>query len=158
MSGLSRSAQRIQDLLSEHGGEFRVLELPASTRTAQDAAAAIGCRVEQIAKSLVFRTVDGAQPVLVVASGKGRVDEARVAACLGRAVEKADADYVRAATGFAIGGVPPLGHVQPITTLIDEELMALGELWAAAGTPNAVFRLDAVDLPRLTGGTWLRLR
>lgn len=149
---LSQSARRVQEALAARGAAFEVLELPSSTRTAAEAAAAVGCSIAQIAKSIVFRTVQGRKPVLVIASGANRVNELKVAAYLGEAIEKADADYVRAQTGFAIGGVPPLGHVQPITTIIDEDLLALGEAWAAAGTPNALFKLDAASLPRLTAG------
>lgn len=149
---LSRSAQRVRDALAARSAALEVLELPASTRTAADAAAAVGCSVAQIAKSIVFRTVQGRKPVLVIASGINRVNESRIAAYLGEAIEKADADYVREQTGFAIGGVPPVGHAQPITTIVDEDLLALGEVWAAAGTPNAVFRLSAASLPALTAG------
>lgn len=149
---LSRSAQRVRDALAARGAAFEVLELPSSTRTAAEAAAAVGCSIAQIAKSIVFRTVQGRKPVLIIASGANRVDEAKIAAYLGEPAEKADAAYVREHTGFAIGGVPPLGHTQPVTTIIDQDLLALGEIWAAAGTPNSVFRLDAASLPRLTQG------
>lgn len=149
---LSRSAQRVSDALAARGAPCDVVELPASTRTAADAAAAVGCSVAQIAKSIVFRTVQDRKPVLVIASGVNRVNESRLGAYLGEAIEKADADYVREQTGFAIGGVPPVGHVQPITTVVDEDLLALGEVWAAAGTPNAIFRLAAASLPALTAG------
>jgi prolyl-tRNA editing enzyme YbaK/EbsC (Cys-tRNA(Pro) deacylase) len=149
---LSRSAQRVRDALAARGAPCEVVELPASTRTAADAAAAVGCSVAQIAKSIVFRTVQGGKPVLVIASGANRVDESKVAAYLGGAIQNADADYVRAQTGFAIGGVPPVGHAQPIATIVDEDLLALGEVWAAAGTPNAVFKLAAANLPALTAG------
>jgi prolyl-tRNA editing enzyme YbaK/EbsC (Cys-tRNA(Pro) deacylase) len=96
--------------------------------------------------------VQGGKPVLVIASGANRVNESQIAAYLGEAIGKADADFVRAQTGFAIGGVPPVGHAQPITTIVDEDLLALGEVWAAAGAPNALFKLDAASLPRLTAG------
>ncbi len=154
----SRSAKRIQEALSAHGGGFEVVELPASTRTAADAAKAIGCSVAQIAKSIVFRTVAGKEPVMVVASGANRIDEARVAELLGEPIEKADAGFVREKTGFAIGGVPPLGHAQPLRVIIDEDLLALGEVWAAAGTPNSVFKLDATRLPGMTSGTVERIK
>lgn len=148
---LSPSAQRIQAALRERGKDLEVVELPQSTRTAAEAAAAIGCTVAQIAKSILFRAADGS-PVLVVASGVNRIDEAKVAALLGRPIGKADAAYVRERTGFAIGGIPPLGHAEAIETLVDEDLLELGEIWAAAGTPNAVFRLEPADLAELTGG------
>lgn len=149
---LSRSAQRVRDALAARGTPCDVVELPASTRTAAEAAAAVGCAVAQIAKSIVFRTVQGRKPVLVIASGANRVNESKIAAYLGEAIEKADADYVREQTGFAIGGVPPVGHTQPITTIVDEDLLALRDIWAAAGTPNAVFKLAAANLPALTAG------
>jgi len=114
--------------------------------------------VAQIAKSIVFRTVHAQRPVLVVASGANRVNETRVAALLGEPIEKADAAYVRARTGFAIGGIPPIGHPQPIPTLLDEDLLRLGELWAAAGTPNSVFKLSAETLHALTGGAWQAIK
>lgn len=149
---LSAAAQRVQDLLASRGLPHRVMEFEQTTRSAADAAAAIGCTVQQIAKSILFKAASGG-PVLVVASGPNRVDEAKVAAALGEAIGKADADFVRAATGFAIGGVPPLGHAQPARTLIDDDLLKLSTIWAAAGTPNAVFQLTPDELVHMTGGT-----
>jgi prolyl-tRNA editing enzyme YbaK/EbsC (Cys-tRNA(Pro) deacylase) len=148
---LSAAAQRIQDLILTRGLPHQVMEFAQTTRSAADAAAAIGCTVAQIAKSIVFKTAGGA-PVLVIASGPNRVDEAKVAAALGEPIGKADAEFVRAATGFAIGGVPPLGHVQPSRTLIDSDLLQLPTIWAAAGTPNAVFQLSPDELVAVTGG------
>jgi prolyl-tRNA editing enzyme YbaK/EbsC (Cys-tRNA(Pro) deacylase) len=150
---LSRSARKVQDVLSALGIESQVVELPATTRTAADAAAAIGCSVAQIAKSLVFRTVNGKKPVMVIASGPNRVDETRIAALIGEPIEKGDADYVREKTGFSIGGVPPVGHPEPIRTIVDEDLLKLAEIWAAAGTPNSVVRLTAARLLEMTAGT-----
>jgi prolyl-tRNA editing enzyme YbaK/EbsC (Cys-tRNA(Pro) deacylase) len=150
---LSPSARKIQDALASLDAQFEVVELPASARTAIEAAAAIGCSVGQIAKSIVFRTVQSRTPVLVVASGANRVNEALIAEYVGEAIEKADAAYVREKTGFVIGGVAPLGHAEPILTIIDEDLFAFDELWAAAGTPNAVFKLTASSLAQVTGGT-----
>jgi len=144
------TALRVQTVL---GPSFQVVEFEAGTRTAADAAAAIGCTVGQIAKSLVFRTLESNRPVLVVASGTNRVSEAKVAQVLGEAIGRADAAFVRERTGFAIGGVPPVGHAEAITTIVDRDLRTFGEIWAAAGTPNAVFRLTFDDLVRLTGGT-----
>ncbi len=142
------SARAVQAIL---GDAFTVLEFDASTRTAVEAAAAIGCTVAEIAKSLIFRAADD-RPVLVVLSGTARGDEAKIAAAIGQPITKADADFVRAVTGFAIGGVPPVGHrVAPIT-LIDTGVMDLAVIWAAAGTPNAVFRLTPRELVQLTGG------
>jgi prolyl-tRNA editing enzyme YbaK/EbsC (Cys-tRNA(Pro) deacylase) len=143
------SALRIQALL---GPRFTVLEFEASTRTSADAAAAVGCAVAQIAKSLLFRARSG-RPVLVIASGSNRVDEKKVAALTGEKISRADAEFVREHTGFAIGGVPPLGHATPPVTVIDEDLLRCETIWAAAGTPNAVFPLAPSDLVALTGGT-----
>jgi prolyl-tRNA editing enzyme YbaK/EbsC (Cys-tRNA(Pro) deacylase) len=142
------SALKVQAAL---GPRFVVLEFEASTRTAEDAAAAVSCTAAQIAKSLVFRSANG-RSVLVIASGANRVDEKAAAALIGERIGRADADFVRQATGFAIGGVPPVGHATPPIVLIDEDLMGFEEIWAAAGTPNAVFRLTPADLVALTGG------
>ena len=143
------SALKVQASL---GPRFTVLEFDAPTRTAEDAAAAIGCTVAEIAKSLIFRAERG-RSVLVVASGVNRVDEKKAAALIGERLGRADADFVRVKTGFAIGGVPPIGHATAPVVLIDEDLMRLTEIWAAAGTPNAVFRLTPADLVALTKGT-----
>lgn len=152
-AALNASAQKVQDALDARGfGHCRVVEMPDSTRTAAEAAAAIGCTVAQIAKSLVFRGAQSGAPVLVIASGTNRVDPQQLAALLGEPVEKPDADYVRERTGFVIGGVPPLGHSEPIRTFIDRDLLAFEEIWAAAGTPRAVFRLTPDELVRMTGG------
>ena len=149
---LSPSARRVQEALAARGFALQVVEYPATTRTAAEAAAAIGCEVAQIAKSLVFRTKADKRPVLVIASGTNRVNEKRIRDLLGEAIEKADADYVRERTGFAIGGVAPVGHREPPIVVIDQDLLAFDAIWAAAGTPNAVFRLNPADLPALTGG------
>lgn len=152
MTSLSASAQRVQNALDMLGLTLEVVELPASTRTAQDAADAIGCTVAQIAKSLIFRTKQSQKPVLVIASGVNRINETSIGQLLGEKIGKADADFVRQQTGFVIGGVPPVGHLSEITTFIDEDLLELDVIWAAAGTPNAVFRLTPDDLVRATGG------
>jgi len=149
---LPASARRVQDELARRGHDLAVVEFAASTRSSADAAAAIGCSVAQIAKSLVFRAKPSGRPVLVVASGANRVDEKKVEAALGEKLGKADANYVREKTGFAIGGVPPVGHLVPPATFIDRDLMGFAEIWAAAGTPNAVFRLTPAVLVELTGG------
>ena len=145
----SASALKVQAVL---GDRFQVLEFDASTRTAADAAAAIGCEVAQIAKSLICRGERSGRAVLIIASGVDRVDEKKAAAAVGEPIGRADADFVREATGFAIGGVPPVGHKTKSIVLIEESLMQLDEIWAAAGTPNAVFRLTPSDLVQLTGG------
>jgi prolyl-tRNA editing enzyme YbaK/EbsC (Cys-tRNA(Pro) deacylase) len=144
----SRNALRVQ---AELGLDFTVFEFDESTRSAADAAAAIGCPVGSIAKSLVFEAQDG-RPVLVIAAGSNRVDEAAVAAQLGQPIRRADAEFVRAHTGYSIGGVPPLAPASALPVLLDEDLLAEDEIWAAAGTPNAVFRLTPDQLRALTGG------
>lgn len=149
---LEPAAQRVQDVLRERGFANEVVQLAESARTSAEAAAAVGCDVAQIAKSLVFRARRSGHPVLVVASGASRVDEKKLAAVLGEPVGRADPDFVRAETGFAIGGIPPLGHARPLTTVIDERLLALGAIWAAAGHPHAVFQLTPAELVAMTGG------
>jgi prolyl-tRNA editing enzyme YbaK/EbsC (Cys-tRNA(Pro) deacylase) len=149
---LSASARKVQEILQNRGFTSEVVELPGSTRTAKEAAQAIGCQVEQIVKSLIFRTLDSDKPVLVVASGTNRVNEQRLGERLGETIGKADANFVRQHTGFAVGGVPPLGHSEPIRTFIDEDLLQYAQIWAAAGTPFAVFRLTPTELQEMTGG------
>jgi prolyl-tRNA editing enzyme YbaK/EbsC (Cys-tRNA(Pro) deacylase) len=142
------SALKVQAVL---GPEFQVLEFEVSTRTSEDAAAAVGCTVAEIAKSLIFKAADG-RAVLVIASGSNRVDEKKVRALLGQRIERADPDFVRGTTGYVIGGVPPVGHARSSIVLIDSDLEQFPAVWAAAGTPNAVFRVTPFDLIRLTGG------
>ena len=149
---LSASAKKVQEALNAQGFSFRVTELPASTRTAQEAAEAVGCRVEQIAKSLVFKGKQTGKPYLVIACGINRVNEKKFGRQVGEPIVKPDADFVREQTGFSIGGVPPVGHAMPIQTWIDEDLLKFDAIWAAAGTPNAVFELRAQDLQKLTNG------
>jgi len=149
---LSPSAQRVQDAIHAAGLECRVVELPDSTRTAQEAADAVGCQVGQIVKSLVFRGKQSGKAIFVAASGANRVNEKRLKEHVGEGIERATPEFVRESTGFAIGGVSPVGHLQPIESYIDEDLLGFGELWAAAGTPNAVFRLTPPELTLLTGG------
>lgn len=145
-------AQTVQDALICKGMKFRVIELDASTRTANEAAEAISCEIAQIVKSLIFYTKDESNPILVLASGINRVNEETIARILGQKISKADAHYVREVTGFVIGGVPPIGHKQKIKTFIDEDLLQYEEIWAAAGTPNAVFNLKSIDIQKLTDG------
>lgn len=151
-ASLSASAQKVQDALTALGLPCRVVELPASTRTAQEAADAVGGLVGQIVKSLVFRGARTDTPILVLASGANRVNEARLGELSGEPIAKADAEFVRTHTGFAIGGVAPLGHPTPLTTYIDADLLQYAEIWAAAGTPKAVFALTPADLQTITGG------
>jgi prolyl-tRNA editing enzyme YbaK/EbsC (Cys-tRNA(Pro) deacylase) len=146
------SAQKVQDALHAQGFANQVVELPDSTRTSAEAAAAAGCTVGQIAKSLIFAGKTSGQAILVIASGSNRVDEKKLAALAGEKITRPDADFVRAQSGFAIGGVPPIGHAHPLRTFIDEDLLGYTEIWAAAGHPNAVFRLTPVELVQMTGG------
>lgn len=155
---LRPSAEKVQQAVLNRGFDFKIVEFPQSTRTAADAAAAIGCTVAQIAKSLIFKTVPEETPVLVIASGVNRVDVKKIRQHLDSKIGQADADFVRQATGYAIGGVPPIGHPQPILTLIDEDLFTHQEIWAAAGTPHAVFRLTPEQLQSLTNGTVVDVR
>jgi prolyl-tRNA editing enzyme YbaK/EbsC (Cys-tRNA(Pro) deacylase) len=152
MSALSPSAQRVQDALDAAGVHTRIVEYAEPGRTSAQAAAVIGCTVGQIAKSLVFRAASGGA-VLVVASGANRVDEAKVAHVLGEPIGRADAAFVREATGFAIGGIPPLGHARSLVTLVDRDLLAYDMVYAAGGTPHAMFPLAPADLVRVSGGT-----
>jgi len=155
---LSSSAQRVQSALNKFGVEFQVIELPQSTRTAKEAADTIGCSVSQIVKSLIFKAKTSGEAILVLASGTNRVDESKVSAALGEPIEKADANFVRAKTGFAIGGVSPVGHLNPIKTFLDSDLFQFEELWAAAGTPNTVFKLNSSDLMKLCGGLQIAVK
>jgi prolyl-tRNA editing enzyme YbaK/EbsC (Cys-tRNA(Pro) deacylase) len=151
--GLSESAQKVQKDLLAHGVEGTVVELPDSTRTAVEAAQAIGCTVAQIVKSLVFCGATSGKPIMIEASGINRVNEKAVALVLGEPIVKANADFVREKTGFAIGGIPPLGHATEMgAVLIDEDLLQYDELWAAAGNPHAVFPLTPDQLISITHG------
>jgi prolyl-tRNA editing enzyme YbaK/EbsC (Cys-tRNA(Pro) deacylase) len=154
---LPASAQRVQEALEAIGLSLTVLEMPDTTRTAQEAAAAIGCSVAQIAKSILFRGAHTGKPVLVVASGVNRVNERRIAEQTGEPLEKAKPEFVRSATGYVIGGVPPVGFPTPVETWIDEDLLLNNEVWAAAGTPFAVFRIDPQLLPKVTGGKVIKV-
>lgn len=144
------SVERVRAALRAAGHADTVQAFPAGTRSAAEAAAAVGCDVAQIAKSIVFRA--GERPVLVIASGGNRVDMAKVAAATGVQVKRADGGWVRDVTGFAIGGVAPLGHLSPPLILLDEDLFAFDRLWAAAGSPMHVFATTPAALQRLTGG------
>jgi len=155
---LPAAARRVQEILVEKGIGGRVRVMPDSTRSAAEAAEAIGTDVARIAKSIVFRARESGRAVLVVTSGENRVDEQKVATLTGETIGKADADFVRERTGFAIGGVAPVGHSEPPIILIDRDLVALGDIWAAAGTPFAVFPLTAEELVRATGGTVADIR
>ena len=153
--GLRGSALRVQQALEEKGLPLVAKPFPAGTRTAEDAAAAIGCQVAQIAKSVIFRAASSDRPVLVIAAGHNRVDEKKIAALLGEGIKRADAAFVRDKTGFAIGGVAPVGHLVEPVTYLDRDLESHGEIWAAAGTPNTVFRLTPGQLQSLTGADFV---
>ena len=149
---LSPSVQMVQDALKALGFINEVMELQTTTRTSAEAAQAVGCRVEQIAKSIVFRGKQTDRPVLVIASGPNRINEKKIEALISEPIGKADANFVRQRTGFVIGGVPPVGHLEKIEIFIDEDLLKYDKIWAAAGTPNAVFKLTPSDLAQMTGG------
>jgi len=144
---------RVRTALAAAGVATEIVELPAAAPTARAAAEQIGCDVAQIANSLVFRCETTGAPLLIMTSGANRVDPARVAALIGEPIGRADADFVRRASGFAIGGVAPVGHAAPIRTLIDRSLLGHAAVWAAGGHPHTVFRLTPDDLVRITGGT-----
>jgi len=156
-SELRESAKRVQDFLLSKGFSFEVKELSGSTRTAQEAADSIGCTVPQIAKSLVFREKETDLPILVIASGSNRVDIMKIEKLTGLKLGRADGEYVKERVGYAIGGVPPVGHNEPLETILDPDLKKYEVIWAAAGTPFAVFKLKPSDLEPLTNGKWVEL-
>jgi prolyl-tRNA editing enzyme YbaK/EbsC (Cys-tRNA(Pro) deacylase) len=149
---LSSSAQKIQDLLLSLGYPYSVVEHAESTRTAQEAADRAGCELGQIVKSLIFRGKTSGKPILVLTSGANRVDEKLISGYAGETISRADADFVRAVTGYAIGGVPPIGHTEKMETYLDADFLSHQTIWAAAGTPNAIFELRTEDLQKMTGG------
>ena len=150
------STDRVRAALLAAGIEDRIVEFPAGTKTSADAAEAVGCSVAQIAKSMVFRSLS--QAVVVITSGANRVDAAKVAAVLGLPIKRADANFVREATGFAVGGVSPVGFTSPPIMLFDQDLLGLGTVWAAAGSHSHVFPIAATDLLRITGATLADVR
>ena len=151
MDELKPAARRVQAAIDAKGLGGKVRHMTQSTRTAEEAAAACGCAVGQIVKSLVFRGATSGKPYLLLVSGANRVNEKGVAARIGEALKRPDADYVRGLTGFAIGGIPPLGHDTPLATFMDEALLAFAEVWAAAGTADAVFPVAPARLADATG-------
>src|SRR5512133_3533910 len=155
---LSSSAQKIQDQLKSLGYDYTVIEHAESTRTAQEAADRAGCELGQIVKSLIFKGKASGKPTLVLTSGANRVDEKRISGYAGEPISRADADFVRTVTGFAIGGVPPIGHLQNMETYIDEDFRQYPTIWAAAGTPNAIFELKTGDLQKMTNGKIARVK
>jgi len=155
---VSSAVQRVERALAAAGVSAEVRSFPAGTRTAQDAAAAVGVEVGQIVKSLVFARPRSGRPLLVLVSGANRADEALLRDAAGEPVARADPELVRRATGFAIGGVPPVGHAEPLETLVDEDLLRYAIVWAAAGTPEAVFAVAPRDLVRACGGRVVPVR
>jgi prolyl-tRNA editing enzyme YbaK/EbsC (Cys-tRNA(Pro) deacylase) len=149
---------RTWQLLRDAGIDTRVVEFEQPTRTSADAAAAIGCSVAEIAKSIVFRAQKSGRAIIVVASGDNRISEAKVAEKVGEPLLRADGQFVRTATGYAIGGVAPIGHSQAVTLLLDEDLRRFQTIWAAAGTPFSVFPLSPDQLRTLTGAEWADVR
>ena len=150
------SVERVRAALTAAGHPDTIVAFPDGTRTAADAAAAVGCTVAQIAKSIVFRA--GERAAVIVASGANRVDPARAGTVLGVKLGRADPDWVRVTTGFAIGGVAPVGHLSPPLILLDEDLMVLDPVWAAAGSPRHVFRTTPLELRRITGAAVAAIR
>ena len=158
MTQLSPSAQKIQDALRALGFDLTVIEHAESTRTAEEAAERVGVTLGQIVKSLIFKGKASGKPILVLTSGSNRVNEKRIKEYAGEKIERADADFVRAVTGYAIGGVPPIAHTQPMETYLDEDLLQYDVIWAAAGTPKAVFELTPADLQKMTAGRVLPVK
>ena len=150
--GLKPSAQKVQQALQARGLTCVVVQMEETTRSAEDAARAVGCEVGQIVKSLIFEGRQSHQPILVVTSGVNRVNENTLGRHVSEPVKMAGADYVRETTGFAIGGIPPVGHHNRLNTFIDEDLLQYEEIWAAAGTPRAVFKLTPDQLKMITNG------
>src|SRR5512147_2404996 len=155
---LSPTAQKVQDLLTARGFQCQVIEHAESTRTAQEAADRAGCSLGQITKSLIFKGKSSSKPILVLTSGANRVNEKSISEYAGEPIGRADADFVRQVTGFAIGGVPPLGHAQPMETYLDEDLLQYATVWAAAGTPNAIFELTPGALLEMTSAHVARVK
>lgn len=151
MNALPRSAQRVQDSAHHLGLEISVVEMPDSTRTAQEAADACGCQLGQIVKSLVFQGADSGKAYLLLVSGVNRVDQAKMATEIGEALTRPEADFVRAVTGYAIGGVPPFGHAQELATYMDLDLLDHDRVWAAAGTPKCLFSVSPQALQTAIG-------
>jgi prolyl-tRNA editing enzyme YbaK/EbsC (Cys-tRNA(Pro) deacylase) len=153
MAELKPAARRVLEAASAAGLEIEIVTHARSTRTAEEAAAACGCAVGQIVKSLVFQGKTSGAPILLLVSGANRVNEKGVAAAIGEALKRPDAAYVREVTGYAIGGIPPLGHATALKTFIDRDLLQYETVWAAAGTPESVFRVAPRALATATGAT-----
>ncbi len=154
---LANSARKVQDFLSANGYKCTVQQLPGSTRTAQEAADSVGCSVSQIAKSLIFKDKETRQAILIIASGSNRVDIKKIHHATGLQLGRADGNFVKETVGYAIGGIPPVGHTTPLRTILDPDLKKYQAIWAAAGTPYAVFQLHPDELAMMTGGEWIEL-
>lgn len=155
---LSGSAKKVQHFLIDNGFSCEVKELPDSTRTAEEAARAIGCDVAQIAKSLIFIDKATGNPILVIASGANQVDIKKIEHFKGLQLLKADGKFVKERVGFAIGGIPPVGHNEKMMTFLDPTLKNYDWIWAAAGTPFAVFRLSSNEIQKMTEGEFVELK
>lgn len=155
---LKNSAQRVQEILKSHNLAIKVVQFADTTRTAQEAATAIGCDVAQIAKTLIFKGKNSQKPICIIASGPNRTDEKKIEQYVGEAIERPDADYVLKHTGFAIGGIPPVGYQFDTAPFIDEDLMQYETIWAAAGTPHSVFAISPNDLVAITHGKIMTIK
>jgi len=155
---LSTAAQKVQASLRELGYNYQVIEFEGSTRTAQEAAERAGCELGQIVKSMIFRGELSNKPILVLTSGANRVDEKVISSYVGEPITRAEPEFVRSVTGFAIGGVPPVGHSQVVESFLDEDFMSYEKVWAAAGTPNAIFELTPIDLQKMTGAKIVHIK
>jgi prolyl-tRNA editing enzyme YbaK/EbsC (Cys-tRNA(Pro) deacylase) len=155
MAELKPAARRFLEAARATGLQIDIVTHAQSTRTAEEAATACGCAVGQIVKSLVFRGKTSNAPILLLVSGANRVNEKGAAAAIGEALKRPDAEYVRDITGYAIGGIPPLGHATPLKTFIDRDLLQYEFVWAAAGTPESVFKVAPSALATATGATEL---
>ena len=152
------AVRRVLAAAERKGIDLAVVTFDESTHTAQQAAAAVGGELGQIVKSLIFKGRDSSKPILVLTSGANRVNEKRISEYVGESITRPDADFVRAVTGFAIGGVPPIGHLQKMETYIDEDFLQYETIWAAAGTPNAIFELKTNDLQKMTDGRVVQVK
>lgn len=152
------SVLKVQKALQSLGFDCTIIEFQESTRTSADAAERVGCQIGQIVKSLIFRGQTSGKPVLVLTSGANRVDESCISHYAGETIGRADAEFVRSTTGFVIGGVPPVGHDQQLETYLDEDLLQYAKIWAAAGTPNAIFDMTPVALEKMTGGKVVKVK
>jgi len=154
---LSPNSQKVQKALKKLKLEREIIQLPQETRTALQAAKAVGCHLGQIAKSLVFKIKKTGQPILIITSGKNQVDEEKIAKKFGLTLELAKAEFVKAKTGFTIGGVPPIGHSTTIKTFLDKDLFAYQTIWAAGGHPKTIFKLTPEELKRITQGQIIKV-